>query len=54
MRGAIGQIVAEPGGAELSLKMLDESAAVALPAATSRRKVPLNKTLARLRLRDLR
>jgi 2-dehydropantoate 2-reductase len=29
MRGAIGQIVAEPGGAELSLKMLDESASVA-------------------------
>jgi len=29
MRGTIGQIVAEPGGADLSLKMLDESAAVA-------------------------
>jgi 2-dehydropantoate 2-reductase len=29
MRGAIGEIVATPGGADLSLKMLDESAAVA-------------------------
>ena len=29
MRGAIGEIVAVPGGAELSLKALDESAAVA-------------------------
>jgi 2-dehydropantoate 2-reductase len=29
MRGAIGEIVAVPGGAELSLKMLDESAAIA-------------------------
>jgi len=29
MRGAIGEIVAAPGGADLSLKMLDESAAVA-------------------------
>jgi 2-dehydropantoate 2-reductase len=29
MRGAIGEIVAVPGGAELSLKMLEESAAVA-------------------------
>ena len=29
MRGAIGQIVAVPGGADLSLKVLDESAAVA-------------------------
>jgi 2-dehydropantoate 2-reductase len=29
MRGAIGEIVAVPGGADLSLKMLDESAAVA-------------------------
>jgi 2-dehydropantoate 2-reductase len=30
MRGAIGEIVAVPGGAELSLKVLDESAAVAI------------------------
>ncbi len=29
MRGAIGEIVAVPGGADLSLKILDESAAVA-------------------------
>ena len=29
MRGTIGEIVAVPGGAELSLKVLDESAAVA-------------------------
>jgi 2-dehydropantoate 2-reductase len=29
MRGTIGEIVAAPGGADLSLKMLDESAAVA-------------------------
>src|SRR4030095_6130577 len=29
MRGTIGQIVAAPGGADLSLKMLEESAAVA-------------------------
>jgi 2-dehydropantoate 2-reductase len=29
MRGAIGEIVAAPGGADLSLKVLDESAAVA-------------------------
>jgi len=29
MRGAIGEIVAVPGGADLSLKVLDESAAVA-------------------------
>jgi 2-dehydropantoate 2-reductase len=29
MRGAIGEIVAAPGGAELSLKVLDESIAVA-------------------------
>jgi 2-dehydropantoate 2-reductase len=29
MRGTIGQIVAAPGGADLSLKVLDESAAVA-------------------------
>jgi 2-dehydropantoate 2-reductase len=29
MRGTIGEIVAAPGGAELSIKMLDESAAVA-------------------------
>jgi 2-dehydropantoate 2-reductase len=29
MRGAIGQIVAVPGGTDLSLKILDESAAVA-------------------------
>jgi 2-dehydropantoate 2-reductase len=29
MRGNIGEIVAAPGGAELSIKMLDESAAVA-------------------------
>ena len=29
MRGTIGEIVAVPGGADLSLKMLDESAAVA-------------------------
>jgi 2-dehydropantoate 2-reductase len=29
MRGAIGEIVAMPGGAELSLKMLDESVAIA-------------------------
>lgn len=29
MRGTIGEIVAAPGGAELSLKVLDESAAVA-------------------------
>jgi 2-dehydropantoate 2-reductase len=29
MRGTIGEIMAVPGGAELSLKMLDESAAVA-------------------------
>jgi 2-dehydropantoate 2-reductase len=29
MRGTIGDIVAAPGGAELSMKMLDESAAVA-------------------------
>jgi 2-dehydropantoate 2-reductase len=29
MRGTIGEIVAAPGGAEISLKMLDESAAVA-------------------------
>src|SRR5438477_7351105 len=29
MRGAIGELVAVPGGAELSLKALDESAAVA-------------------------
>jgi 2-dehydropantoate 2-reductase len=30
MRGTIGEIVAAPGGADLSLKMLDESAAVAI------------------------
>jgi 2-dehydropantoate 2-reductase len=30
MRGAIGEIVAAPGGADLSLKVLDESAAVAI------------------------
>jgi 2-dehydropantoate 2-reductase len=30
MRGAIGEIVAVPGGADLSLKVLDESAAVAI------------------------
>jgi 2-dehydropantoate 2-reductase len=29
MRGAIGEIVAVPGGADLSLKLLDESAAIA-------------------------
>jgi 2-dehydropantoate 2-reductase len=29
MRGTIGQIVAAPGGADLSLKMLDESATIA-------------------------
>ena len=29
MRGAIGEIVAAPGGAELSLKMIEEAAAVA-------------------------
>src|SRR6266704_5101481 len=29
MRGAIGEIVAAPGGADLSLKVLDESAAIA-------------------------
>jgi 2-dehydropantoate 2-reductase len=29
MRGAIGEIVAVPGGADLSLKVLDESAAIA-------------------------
>jgi 2-dehydropantoate 2-reductase len=29
MRGTIGEIVAAPGGADLSLKVLDESAAVA-------------------------
>ncbi len=29
MRGAIGEIVAVPGGADLSLKVLDESVAVA-------------------------
>src|SRR5260370_21439025 len=29
MRGMIGELVAVPGGADLSLKMLDESAAIA-------------------------
>ena len=29
MRGAIGEIVAEPGGADLSLKVVDESVAIA-------------------------
>jgi len=43
MRGTIGEIVAAPGGADVSIDVVNESAAVATarlprPAATSRRK----------------
>jgi 2-dehydropantoate 2-reductase len=43
MRGTIGQIVAAPGGADLSLKVLDESAAVATACGYK----PSEKVLAR-------
>jgi 2-dehydropantoate 2-reductase len=43
MRGTIGEIVAAPGGADLSLKVLDESAAVATACGYK----PSEKVLAR-------
>jgi 2-dehydropantoate 2-reductase len=43
MRGTIGEIVAAPGGADLSLKMLDESAAVAIACGNKPSEALLSK-----------